>query len=66
MQEFASNQTYLLKNKIMKKVLKFIGVAAGVLLLIGITGYLVWFYNSEEHILKLKASEVYSPEKGNS
>jgi imidazolonepropionase-like amidohydrolase len=50
----------------MKKVLKFIGVAAGILFLIGITGYFVWFHNSEEHILKLKASEVYSPEKGNS
>gem|GEM_PF-1420769 len=39
----------------MKKFLTFTGVAAGILSLIGITDYFVWFHNSEEHILRLKA-----------
>ncbi|PQJ77301.1 amidohydrolase family protein [Polaribacter glomeratus] len=47
----------------MRKVLKFIGIVVGVLLLIGVTGYFVWFHNSEKHVLKLQASLVYSPDK---
>lgn len=49
----------------MKKVLKFIGIALGILLLLGIVSYFVWFQNSKEHILKLQPSEVYSSEKSN-
>lgn len=50
----------------MKKVLKFIGIALGILLIIGITSYFFWFHNTEEHVLKLQASEVYSPDKSDS
>jgi imidazolonepropionase-like amidohydrolase len=50
----------------MRKVLKFIGIVVGVLLLIGVTGYFVWFHNSEKHVLKLEASQVYSPDKSSS
>ena len=50
----------------MKKVLKFIGIAVAILLLLVITSYFAWFHNSEEHILKLQVSEVYSPDKSNS
>ncbi|WP_027077802.1 amidohydrolase family protein [Maribacter antarcticus] len=50
----------------MKIVLKFIGIGVGILLLIGVTSYLFWFHNTEEHVLKLKPSEVYSPNKSNS
>lgn len=50
----------------MKKVLKFIGVLLGVFFAIGIISYFVWFHNSEEHLLKLVASEVYSLDKNKS
>lgn len=49
----------------MKKILNFIGIALGVLLLLSITSYFVWFRNSKEHVLKLQASEIYSPDKRN-
>jgi len=50
----------------MKKILKSIVFALGIILLIAVAGYFIWFHNTKEHVLKLQASEVYSPTKSNS
>ncbi len=50
----------------MKKALKIIVFAVGIILLIAVVGYFIWFHNTKEHLLKLQASEIYSPTKSNS
>lgn len=50
----------------MKKALKIIVFAVGIILLIAVIGYFIWFHNTKEHILKLQASEVYNLTKSNS
>lgn len=44
----------------MKKTLKVISIILGVLLLAGVSAYFIWFYNPEEHTLKLDPAKVYT------
>lgn len=44
----------------MKKILKVISIILGVLLLAGVSAYFIWFYNTEEHTLKLNPAKVYT------